>query len=139
GLNDHRLDLHENLPQKDTLVSLASTFLSLRRHLELLRLGLAGAGGAPHRRASDEGLSTGEGVTCRRWGNIKRPLSRNRKRPPSSFHVASLISQVPLQELAPCRAEPHAAPSGRGHRRSEEHTSALQSRENLVCPLQPDK
>src|SRR2546427_880321 len=44
-----------------------------------------------------------------------------------------------LVEGAPNAARLAAALAGRGHRRSEEHTSELQSQSNLVCRLLLEK
>src|SRR6478672_7847929 len=57
-----------------------------------------------------------------------------------SLHDALPISPCPR----PCGASPSAgrrsqSPAGRGERRSEEHTSELQSRSDLVCRLLLEK
>src|SRR5690606_40794185 len=57
-----------------------------------------------------------------------------------SDHVADpLLEHADLREAAVVFARPDASPVGMHLERSEEHTSELQSRENLVCRLLLEK
>src|SRR2546421_4975489 len=68
------------------------------------------------------------------------------RRPPRStlFPYTTLFRSPPLRDLAPGaqplrRAHSQAERQGRRGRRSEEHTSELQSRSDLVCRLLLEK
>src|SRR5690606_30936982 len=59
-------------------------------------------------------------------------------RPPGASHVRDAPSAPATVRAAPEHARPTSTPSAAGSR-SEEHTSELQSRENLVCRLLLEK
>src|SRR5690606_40967297 len=79
---------------------------------------------------------------CRRWP--ARPVPAAPSAPPVSRSCSRLsyaTSRLRLKVAPPgARCKPHGGgDSDIKPRRSEEHTSELQSRENLVCRLLPEK
>src|SRR5690606_41247835 len=83
----------------------------------------------PTRRSSDLHLRHRDAGTVRLH---RRPPDGATRRP-----VRWRAAPVPTAQAGPLRAE-RVAPR-RAHQRSEEHTSELQSRENLVCRLLLEK
>src|SRR5215475_16208785 len=58
----------------------------------------------------------------------------------TEIYTLSLHDALPISRPGPGRTAPHARPpAGPWPARSEEHTSELQSRENLVCRLLLEK
>src|SRR5690606_41702720 len=105
--------------------------------LGVLRADLRGVRSFPSRRSSDLFLSRGSGViTMAMIGKIRRMHFRQGKSVREIVRLTSLSRNTVRKWLkTPLEGEPRYRRSVR----SEEHTSELQSRENLVCRLLLEK
>src|SRR5690606_40594015 len=91
----------------------------------------------PTRRSSDLG-ERGEGVNLLNQGILPLRTRRNLRIFDFDFNESpceNWHSRLTLRQIVPEIGSNHAAGRQRHPLRSEEHTSELQSRENLVCRL----